>query len=104
MAVSDASRHAIWLQQMWSQLGLERPSPTIIYVDNQGAIDLTKNAVHHKRSKHIDIKYHFIRDCVANGIVEIPHVASEDNIADVLTKPLSYEMHSDFSGSFGLIS
>ena len=60
-----------------------------IHVDNQGAIALAKNPVYHQRSKHIDIKYHFIRSEVQEGVVSLSYVQSERNTADLFTKPVS---------------
>ena len=60
-----------------------------IGVDNQGTIALAKNPVHQQRSKHIDVRYHFLRDVVAEGIVKLYYVPTSVNVADVLTKPVS---------------
>ena len=65
---------------------------TIIQVDNKSAIELAKNPVNHERSKHIDVRFHFIREHVKDGRVELKHVASKDQAADILTKPLSKEL------------
>ncbi len=56
-------------------------------VDNQGAISLSKNPVNRQRSKHIDIKYHFVRDLYTKGVLDITYCPTEDIVADVLTKP-----------------
>ena len=61
----------------------------ILRVDNQGAIQLAKNPAHHQRTKHISIKYHFIRDQIRRQNVILQYVASELNKADMFTKPLS---------------
>ena len=58
-----------------------------IYVDNQGAIDLASRCITEKRSKHIDIRYHFIREKISSGFIELTHVSTHDNVADLLTKP-----------------
>ena len=58
-----------------------------INCDNQGAIALVKNCIVHNRSKHIDIKYHFIRDKFVNGFIDMVYVPSESNVADLMTKP-----------------
>ena len=60
-----------------------------IGVDNQGTIALAKNPIHQQRSKHIDVRYHFLRDAVTSGIVDLSYVPSNKNVADVLTKPVS---------------
>ncbi|GJS57257.1 hypothetical protein Tco_0652041 [Tanacetum coccineum] len=62
-----------------------------IMCDNKGAIDLSKNPVQHSRTKHIEIRHHFLRDNVQKGNISIEKVSSEDNIADILTKPLKRE-------------
>ena len=59
-----------------------------LLIDNKSAIALAKNPVHHDRSKHIDVKFHFIRDCVEHGEVQLDHVGSDDQVADPLTKAL----------------
>ncbi|GKA50999.1 hypothetical protein Tco_0744195, partial [Tanacetum coccineum] len=60
-----------------------------IYVDNKSAIDLAKNPVYHDRSKHINTGYHFIRECIARKDVRVIHTSSEDQVADIFTKPLN---------------
>ena len=70
--------------------------PIKINADNQGAISLAKNPTQHDRSKHVDIKYHFCRECVSSGNVEVEHVSSEDNVADVMTKAASKGKLSKF--------
>ena len=60
-----------------------------LYCDNQGSLELAKNPVHHQRSKHIDIRYHFVRDEVKLGSVKLMYVPSEQNIADIFTKPIN---------------
>ena len=57
-------------------------------VDNKSAIALSKNLVHHDRSKHIDIRYHFIRECIKDGKVDVDHVGTDGQLADLLTKAL----------------
>ncbi|GKA89242.1 hypothetical protein Tco_0811054 [Tanacetum coccineum] len=63
----------------------------LIMCDNKWAIDLSKNPVQHSQKKHIEIRYHFLRDNVQKGNISIEKVSSEDNIADILTKPLKRE-------------
>ena len=58
--------------------------------------ELTKNLVNHERSKHIDIRFHFIRDHVKEGSVELLHVASQDQVADIFTKPLSKVLYDKY--------
>jgi hypothetical protein len=68
----------------------EEPLQPKLLVDNKSAISLAKNPVFHERSKHIDIRYHFIRECVEQGRVGIDYIRTNDQLADVLTKALGH--------------
>jgi transposase-like protein len=70
---------------------LEHPQeePTVIYVDNQSAIKLAKNPVQHGRSKHIDTRYHFLRDHVKRKTIELQYCHTIEQVADMFTKPLA---------------
>lgn len=57
-------------------------------MDSKSALELSKNPVYHERSKHIDTRYHFIRECISDGIVEVEHIGIDKQLADILTKPL----------------
>ncbi|KHN00057.1 Copia protein, partial [Glycine soja] len=59
--------------------------------DNRSAQELAKNPVFHERSKHIDTRYHFIRECITKKEVELTHVKTQDQVADIFTKPLKFE-------------
>lgn len=63
----------------------------LLYIDNKSALALAKNPVLHDRRKHIDIRFHFIRDCVSNGSLQADFVRTEYQMADILTKPLPRE-------------
>jgi hypothetical protein len=90
MALASAAQEAVWLRQLLSDLKVKPDSPTLIFEDNQASICLAKNPQYHGRAKHIDIKYHFVREQVVNGNIEVKYCRSEDMIADMLTKGLSY--------------
>jgi hypothetical protein len=71
-------------------------------VDNKSAIALSKNPVHHDRSKHIDTRFHFIRDCVEKGEVEIDHVRTTDELANILTKALGRMRFAELRQQLGV--
>ena len=73
---------------------MKQEDATEIYVDNKSAIDLAKNPVYHDRSKHINTRYHFIREWIARKDVQVIHTRSENQVADILTKPIN---EKDFS-------
>ena len=71
-------------------LGHEQKEPTVIFEDNIAAEKLSKNNIQHGRTKHIDIKHHFIREVVQSKQIEIKHIASSEMLADILTKALAF--------------
>ena len=88
VALSAAAQEAVWLQQLVSDMVNKNIRETTILEDNQSAICLAKNQQVHGRTKHIDIKYHFIRDMVQAGRIKLIYCASEDMVADMFTKGL----------------
>ena len=93
MAAAAAAKEALWLRVLLAELSL--PHQTIqIYADNQGAMALTKNPIVSARSKHIDVRYHFVRERVAQGQVAFTYISTSEMIADSLTKALSGDKHS----------
>ena len=88
MAGAYAACQGIWLARLLADVLGQEVDQVLLKIDNQSAIALCKNPVYHDRSKHIDIKYHFIRDMVESGSVSVEHVRSGDQLADILTKPL----------------
>jgi len=75
----------------------------VIYCDNQSCIKLTENPVFHGRSKHIGIKYHFIRDCVQKGVVKLEYIPTDKQVADILTKALPRGKHDYFKYKMGVV-
>ena len=72
--------------------------------DNQGAIALAHNPEYHARTKHIDVQYHFVRECVEMGKVKLVYCPTEEMVADALTKPLGRDRHEKLLGKMGLQS
>ena len=78
-------------------------APALIFVDNKSAISLCKNPVLHDRSKHIDLRYHFIRDCVEKGTVNVEFIRTGEQKADILTKSLGRVRFQDLRDKVGII-
>lgn len=89
VALATATQEAKFLRQLLADLTCLPCKSVCIYVDNQGAIGLANNPIHHKRSKHIDVKYHYVRLEIQHGIVELTYVPTDNNVADVFTKPVT---------------
>ena len=94
MAAFGAIQELIWTKGVLSELEFDYVGPMILHMDSKSAMALAKNPTHHKRSKHIDIKYHWLREhTYENGTVELVHCATGDMVADVMTKALDGPLH-----------
>ena len=89
MALSSAAQEAVWLREFYKDLDSELSNPIPIFEDNQAAIKMAKNPQYNGRSKHISIKYHFIREQVSSNLIELRYCRTDDMIADIFTKGLS---------------
>jgi hypothetical protein len=98
-AASAASREAVWLRKLLSDLELE---PTVIHCDNQSCIKLTENPVFHDRSKHIEMRYHYVRDMVQKNVLSIQYVLTAEQTTDIFTKPLSLTKFIYFRDKLGV--
>ena len=103
MALTQAAKEGIWIKRLLSELGFNSPNdPIVINSDNQGSSALAKNPIQHARTKHIDIRHHFIHKMVENKEVEIVYCGTDDMVADILTKGLSREKHNRFVEGMGI--
>ena len=94
MAAFGAIQELIWIKGVLGELGFNYVDPITLYMDSKSAMSLAKNPTHHKRSKHIDIKYHWLREhTFEEGTIYLEHCGTEEMIADVLTKALAFEFH-----------
>ncbi|KAK4345279.1 hypothetical protein RND71_035455 [Anisodus tanguticus] len=101
VAAGSCCAQLIWLRHMLDGYGISDNS-MILYCDNLSAINIFKNPVQHSRTKHIDIRYHFLRDLVEKQLVQIKHVDTLFQLADIFTKPLDHERFSSLRKSLGL--
>ena len=96
MALAETAKEAQWLRALLRSLGYPQDDPTVIWEDNQSCILLTKHNRFHARSKHIDIRYHFICEMVENKVLAIEFLPSSEMTADILIKGLGrvkFEYH-----------
>lgn len=103
IALSSATQEAVWLRQLTSELRFEQTKPTVIYEDNQSAISLAQNPQFHGRMKHIDIRHHFVREKVTDGMIEIKYCRLNGMLADMLTKGLSRTVFETLRKSAGVV-
>ena len=102
VAMTDAMKEANFLRQLLADMTNSERQVVRLYADNQSAIKLSENPCHHKRSKHIDIRYHFIRSEIADNIVNVEYIPTNDNVADMFTKPLSKTKLLNFRMIYGV--
>ena len=101
MVASQATCEAIWMQKILIGLFDQNMDPTVVYCDNQSCIKLSENPVFHDRSKHIDIRYHNLKDCVVKRTMLLQYISTEEQDAEILTKALSnckFYFHRDKIG------
>jgi hypothetical protein len=88
IAAATAACQGVWLARLVTDMAGVEPGVPELKVDNQSAIALSKNPVHHDRSKHIDTRFHYIRECIDENRIVLGHVSTEEQLADILTKAL----------------
>lgn len=101
-AITRAAKEAIWYRRFLDDVGHKQANPTVIHCDNQGAIALAENPIFHAHTKHVEVHHHFIREAMERKEVRLEYIHTNDNISDMLTKPLSAEAQRRHSKSLGL--
>jgi hypothetical protein len=103
IAVYVAHREAVWLRKLLAGLFGQMLDPTMIHCDNQRCVKLSKNPVSHDRSKHVEIKFHYIQDMVQRKAVLVQYLPIDAQIANVLTKPLAKLKFEYFHDKLGVV-
>ena len=102
IAATTAACQGIWLARLLGEMLNQEAMKPKLFVDNKSAISLSKNPVFHDRSKHIEIRFHFIRECVEEGRIIIDYVRTSDQLADILTKALGKQMFQGLRKKIGM--
>jgi len=102
IAMAEAAKEVLWLRTFLRELGFEE-GPMLVRGDNQGALKLAEREEHHRRTKHIDIRFRFLRDVDENGSIELEYVSTDDNVANALMKALFKQRFEHFRSLIGLI-
>ena len=102
VTTAEATSQAIWLRRILEDMGEKQDKPTKINCDNKSAIAMAKNPVHHSRTKHIAIKYHFIREAEATKEIKLDYCRTEDQIADIFTKALPRPRFEELRAMLGV--
>jgi transposase InsO family protein len=102
VSLSNLCQEVKWFRQLLQDVDSPQLAPTTLFEDNQGAQATANNPTSHQRMKHVDVRFHFIREQVANGEVRIQYCPTSQNVADILTKPLSAEVIARHKQSLGV--
>lgn len=102
VAAASCSCQGIWLRRILHHLNEEQKEVSTIYFDNSSSIKLSKNPVMHGRCKHIDVRFHFLRDLTKDGIMELKLCNSQDQLADIMTKPPKLEAFGKLRSKLGI--
>ncbi|KAI5352873.1 hypothetical protein L3X38_005765 [Prunus dulcis] len=104
VSAAEATAQAVWLRFVLSDFGEEQVEATPILCDNTSAIAITKNPVHHHRTRHISRRFHFIRDALQNGEIDLLYCRTEEQNADIFTKALARNRFEYLRSKLGIIS
>lgn len=102
MALSSATNHAVWLKRLLGKLKVDNEKGVPIYCDNTFAIPIGRNPVQHRRTKHIQIRYHIVREAEREGVIDLRYCSGEEQIADILTKPLNTKRFEELCSKLGV--
>jgi hypothetical protein len=104
IAATTGACQGVWLGRLLGDLLDKKNDTATMFVDNKSAIQLCKNPVFHDRSKHIETRFHFIRECVEDGKIDVEYIGTEDQLADILTKALGRIQFQSLRERIGVIA
>ena len=104
MAVTSAACQAVWLRRILEDMKQHQKVSTVVHCDNQSTIAMTRNSVFHNRTRHIETRHHFIRELVDKGSIKMYYCSTDEQLADILTKPLGSEKFVYFRDMLGVVN
>ena len=104
VTTTSSTCQAIQLRRILSDFGLEQREATVIHCDNKSAIAIAKNPIQHGRMKHIELRFHFIRNLISDGSIDLNYCKTDDQVTDIMTKVLPVNKHMSFRSSLGVCS
>jgi len=103
IAATSCACQCIWIMRILETIGFKEQKLILILCDSNSAIKLSENPVFHGKSKHIDVRFHFLRDLVREGKIKLSHCSTQNQIADIMTKPLKLEQFVKIRSMLGMI-
>lgn len=102
VAAASGACQAVWLRNMLEEIGFIQGVKTVLFCDNSSTIKLSRNPVLHGRSKHIHVRYHFLRELVNDGVIELEYCHTEEQLSDIMTKAVMLEVFEKLRKELGL--
>ena len=103
IAAALCACQCVWLRRILKHLSHCQEEATVVFCDNISTIKLSKNPVLHGRSKHIDVRFHFLRNLCNDGVIELNYCSTRDQLADIMTKPLKVEEFQHLLSALGML-
>ncbi|PNY03433.1 class I chitinase, partial [Trifolium pratense] len=103
VAAASCSCQCVWLGNVLKHLRISQKNAIIINCDNSSSIKLSKNPILHGRCKHIDVRFHFLRDLAKDGVIELVHCKTQEQLADIMTKPLKLDTFCELRSKMGMV-
>jgi hypothetical protein len=104
IATTTCCTQILWMKQTLQDIQVRYDEPILILCDNTSAINISKNPVMHSKTKHIPIKFHFLREQVTENNIKLEYIGTKEQIADIFTKPLPRETFEYLRQKLGVIS
>lgn len=101
IAAGSSCSQLVWMKQMLTEYNIAQ-NTMILYCDNLSAINISKNPIQHSRTKHIDIRHHYIRELVEDNVIKLEHVTTEMQLADIFTKALDANQFENLRAKLGI--
>lgn len=104
IAAAEAAKECVWLRRLLGELRQDISQPTTLHIDNRATDLLARNLINHAATKHIDVHFHYIRECVADDSIKLQLIGTNDMTADILTKSVGRIKHQRFCNMLGMAS
>lgn len=102
VALASATQESTWIRKLLNDLHHKPEGPTVLYDDNQAAIAISQNSQTHRKTKHIDIRYHYVREKTLDQSIVVQYCPTDSMVADILTKALTFDKFSKFRNWLGV--